>query len=98
MNKVLEDKLLLGFKKKFGECYSLCNSCDVECPNNDCRYWVDCDKYKNCSIIVANDGPKTQAEVGDIIGCTGMRVCQLEKSSLKKMVKRGCKSRKDWVN
>jgi len=39
----------------------------------------------NCSIIAAQSGPKTLQEIGDYYGISRMRVCQIEKSILKKL-------------
>jgi len=55
------------------------------CKKRDCRHFLLCDKDLNCSIIAARAGPKTLQEIGDYYGISRMRVCQIEKSILKKL-------------
>ena len=39
-------------------------------------------------MIAADKGPMTLQEIGDIFGVTRMRICQIEKSVLKKLCSR----------
>ncbi len=55
------------------------------CRQTDCRQWMKCDKFNNCAIIASRGGPKTLQEIGDLCGLTRMRICQIEKSALKKV-------------
>ena len=54
-------------------------------PKKECRHWIECDENKNCSIIAADDGPRTLQNIGDYYGISRMRVCQIEKSLLEKL-------------
>ena len=55
------------------------------CKKQECRHWISCDKFQNCSILAANKGPLTLQEIGDIFGVTRMRICQIEKTVIKKL-------------
>jgi DNA-directed RNA polymerase sigma subunit (sigma70/sigma32) len=39
----------------------------------------------NCSIIAAENGKMTLREIGEILGLTRMRICQIEKRALLKI-------------
>jgi hypothetical protein len=67
------------------KCFEICLKKDTVCENNECRYFIDNKKYKNCTIVAAKEGPMTLQEIGDIFGVTRMRICQLEKKILKKI-------------
>ena len=55
------------------------------CNKSECRHWMSCAEYNNCTIIASQGGPKTLQEIGDLCGLTRMRICQIEKSALKKV-------------
>ena len=61
------------------------SSCDVA----TCRHFLNSDENLNCSIIAAEKGPLTLQEIGDFYGISRMRVCQIEKSILKKLKSSG---------
>ena len=58
---------------------------DKKCQKKSCRHWISCDRFQNCSILAANKGPLTLQEIGDIFGVTRMRICQIEKTVIKKL-------------
>lgn len=56
------------------------------CKNKSCRYWIDCDAYKNCCIVGAKSSDKlTLQNIGEIFNVTRMRICQIEKAAVKKL-------------
>jgi hypothetical protein len=58
---------------------------NISCVKSDCRFWIDCKKHNNCSLIGAKKGPLTLQEIGDIFKVTRMRICQIEKTILGKV-------------
>ncbi len=66
-------------------CFSSCETLNQICNNEKCRNWLDCSSKLNCAIIAAKDGPRTLQEIGDLHGLTRMRICQIEKSAIKKL-------------
>ena len=66
-------------------CYKKIASGKNPCKQTDCRHFLNAEKDLNCSIIAADSGPKTLQEIGDYYGISRMRVCQIEKSILKKL-------------
>jgi len=57
----------------------------IACEKNNCRQWMNSKKDHNCALIGAYDGRKTLRVVGEIFGVTRMRICQIEKSAIKKL-------------
>jgi len=66
-------------------CFSSCETLNKACENNKCRNWLNCSSKLNCAIVAAKDGPRTLQEIGDLHGLTRMRICQIEKSAIKKL-------------
>lgn len=69
------------------KCYYVVSENGEPCPESSCRHFLKSEKDLNCSIIAAQSGPKTLQEIGDYYGISRMRVCQIEKSILKKLRK-----------
>jgi len=65
-------------------CYEICESKGSRCENKVCRYWVD-GGSANCTILTSQKGPMSLQEIGDIMGVTRMRICQIEKRVAKKI-------------
>ena len=55
------------------------------CKNKECRLWLKCKTNQNCTIIAAQEGPRTLQEIGNLHGLTRMRICQVEKEALRKI-------------
>ena len=75
MDKILNN--ITCFKKHLNE--------NKACQNSSCRQWLECKQFNNCTIIASREGPKTLQQIGDLCGLTRMRICQIEKSALKKI-------------
>ena len=58
---------------------------ETPCRNKECRLWLKCKANQNCTIIAAQDGPRTLQEIGNLHGLTRMRICQVEKEALRKI-------------
>jgi hypothetical protein len=55
------------------------------CLDKGCRQWINCQQKLNCTILASLEGPRTLQEIGDLHGLTRMRICQIEKSAIKKI-------------
>ncbi len=70
-------------KRREGElCYERNTRTLSDCTRRECRYWIAHSGAVNCTLVAASQGPMTLQEIGEIIGVTRMRVCQLEKKIL----------------
>lgn len=66
-------------------CFRAHKICKRKCDKTDCRYWIEHNSSQNCTLIAAEDGPMTLQQIGEIFGVTRMRICQIEKTILKKL-------------
>ena len=80
MNDDLTDQILNNTT-----CFKEHSRHNKKCIKKVCRHWISCDRFQNCSILAANKGPLTLQEIGDIFGVTRMRICQIEKTVIKKL-------------
>ncbi|RLI02328.1 hypothetical protein DRO31_04375 [Candidatus Bathyarchaeota archaeon] len=80
--------------EEYVKCYKL----NFVCNDRNCRYWEEMtpkgrEKYGNCVIRMALEGPHTLGEIAEVLGVTKERVRQLEAQALRKLafqaVKRG---------
>ena len=72
------------------KCNELCEKYKVECPNKECRLWIEFPDDLNCTAVAIkkNSGMILQ-EVGNRLKLTPSRIKQIESSALKKMKIRG---------
>lgn len=69
-------------------CFKIHEILNKKCQNNSCRYWQkNLSENYNCIINKSNNNVHTLQEIGEIFDITRMRVCQIEKKSLKKISK-----------
>jgi DNA-directed RNA polymerase sigma subunit (sigma70/sigma32) len=66
-------------------CFEAHQELKKSCENSKCRMWMKMESNNNCTILSAKSGPKTLQEIGDIFGVTRMRICQIEKTILRKL-------------
>tara|TARA_Y100000593_G_C4185804_1_gene274330 strand:+ start:385 stop:630 length:246 start_codon:yes stop_codon:yes gene_type:complete len=66
-------------------CWQANEANETPCRNKTCRLWLDCKAKQNCTIIAAQEGPKTLQEIGNLHSLTRMRICQVEKEALRKI-------------
>ena len=74
-------------------CAKKCIECNVSCPNEDCRKWIDYEEEHNCCLISIEEKQKggsekglTLHEVGDRLRLSYLKVRQIEINALKKLV------------
>jgi len=72
-------------------CFNAHKLYGVNCKKSDCKNWIDNKEFKNCVIIAAEQGPQTLQVIGDTFGVTRMRICQIEKTVLKKIASKNPK-------
>ena len=65
-------------------CFAEHEKRSLTCERSTCRMWINDGKNLNCCLVKAKE-PHTLQEIGDLFGVTRMRICQLEKSILKKV-------------
>ena len=69
-------------------CFSEHRKFAVNCTKESCKFWIDHHTSQNCTLILADKGPQTLQEIGEIFGITRMRICQIEKTILQKLRKK----------
>ena len=65
-------------------CFAEHKKRQLSCNKSQCRMWIDENSSHNCCILKAQE-VHTLQEIGNLFGVTRMRICQLEKSILKKV-------------
>jgi hypothetical protein len=67
------------------KCFDLHESCKKDCSNKSCKLWISSEENHNCTLIAAKRGPMSLQQIGDILGVTRMRICQIEKKVIEKL-------------
>ena len=72
------------------ECVSVCEKHDVSCPNSGCKHWMNYEEDLNCSLVTVDRHPEglTLREIGERLGISFVRVCQIERAAAQKLKKR----------
>lgn len=72
----------------FKTCVDACVELDESCPNKDCRNWMNYEEDLNCAKIAADkNGSLTLRDISKRMGCSFVRVKQIEEEVLKKLKK-----------
>lgn len=69
-------------------CYRLCSEYQVECPNKECRLWIDFPTDLNCTQLTVEKNKKNKMifqEIGKRLKLTPSRIKQIEMIALQKM-------------
>lgn len=71
-------------------CLQACKTLDVSCPNQDCRNWISYEEEYNCVLQAVekakeDDRELTLREVAKRLGCSFVRVKQIEDEALEKL-------------
>jgi hypothetical protein len=70
------------------KCSLKCIELETECPNTECRYWVDHQNSLNCTFVaIEKNGDMDLRTVGDIIGVSFVRVKQIQDKAVSKINK-----------
>ena len=68
------------------ECFKYNKKNDKKCKKNTCQYWIKHKESNNCIVIASQkENYWTLERIGDLIGVTRMRVCQIEKKAINKI-------------
>lgn len=72
----------------FKTCVEACTTLNESCPNKDCRNWINYEDDLNCAKICADkNGELTLREISKRVGCSFVRVKQIEEEILNKLKK-----------
>lgn len=71
-------------------CLQACKNLKVSCPNEDCRNWINYEKEYNCLLYTiemaeSNNRELTLRDVAERLGCSFVRVKQIEDEAIKKL-------------
>ena len=69
-------------------CSRMCLKKNIECQNDECKYWIDFNEESNCTLIaIYKNGQMTLRQIGDRLGISFARVKQIETEALRKIKK-----------
>jgi hypothetical protein len=71
-------------------CLQACKNLNVSCPNESCRNWMNYEEEYNCVLYAVeksklDDKELTLREVAKRLGCSFVRVKQIEDEALNKL-------------
>tara|TARA_Y100000114_G_scaffold156240_1_gene182789 strand:- start:506 stop:760 length:255 start_codon:yes stop_codon:yes gene_type:complete len=76
-------------KYKLPKCASACAESKNECKKKNCKFWISFAEEQNCSLIsIEEKGAMTLDQVSKRLGVSLVRVSQIEKQALNKLLKR----------
>lgn len=77
---------------EYKTCMQACKQLEVSCPNQECRNWINYEEDLNCTLFSIekfkdNNQDFTLRDISKRIGCSFVRVKQIEEEALKKINK-----------
>jgi hypothetical protein len=67
-------------------CLQTCKNLNIDCPIQECRYWILYAPDRNCTLEAVNkNGAMTLREAADRLQISFVRVKQIEDKALKKI-------------
>ncbi len=86
---------------KFKSCVEACKELEISCPNSECRNWINYEEDLNCVFQAIEKFKDTNQEftlreVSKRIGCSFVRVKQIEEEALKKINKFNIINKEDF--
>lgn len=70
------------------KCSEKCLQLNTECPNIECRFWVEHQNSLNCTFIaIEQNGEMDLRTVGDIMGVSFVRIKQIQDKAIHKLNK-----------
>ena len=69
-------------------CTRKCVELNTECPNSDCKHWIDYPNENNCSLVSINKhGSMTLRQIAERLHLSFARIKQIETKALSKIKK-----------
>lgn len=70
------------------KCSLKCIELNTDCPNTECRYWVEHQNSLNCTFIaIEKNGEMDLRTIGDIMGVSFVRIKQIQDKAVHKINK-----------
>jgi hypothetical protein len=87
---------------EFKSCLEACKKLQVSCPNKECRKWINYESELNCVLYTVeaselNNKNLTLRDVAERIGCSFVRVKQIEEEALFKINKNKIINTDDFI-
>lgn len=69
-------------------CSRMCIRHNTDCPNTDCKHWIDYPSENNCSLIsIKENGSMTLRQIAERMHLSFARIKQIETKALSKIKK-----------
>lgn len=69
-------------------CSLLCQKHSIDCPNKECRHWIDYGGDHNCCLIsIERNGPMKLRQIAERIGVSYVRIKHIQDAALVKLSK-----------
>ena len=69
-------------------CARKCIDLNTDCPNSECRHWIDFPKENNCSLVsIRDNGSMTLRQIAERLHLSFARIKQIETKALSKIRK-----------